>query len=72
MFIPDTQKHTPGDCVNLAMPDWATVWTIVAVAVIPVNDLGKICVAFLAKRLGVSPDEIKRYQDVTDDGDTND
>jgi len=50
------------------MPDWTTVWAIIAVAVIPVSDLGKLFVAFLAKRLGVKPGDITAYSQATDNG----
>jgi NhaP-type Na+/H+ or K+/H+ antiporter len=51
------------------MPDWATTWAVVAVAVIPTTTLASILTAFLAKRLGVKPEDIDRYEDATDSGD---
>lgn len=50
------------------MPSWEVVAAVVAVAVIPVSDLGKIMVAVLAKKAGVKPGEIREYQAATGDG----
>lgn len=48
------------------MPDWATTWAIVAVAVLPTAKLGELLLVFLGKRLGVEPKEIEDYQAATE------
>ena len=47
----------------------------VPLGAIPSSDLARLTVAALAKRLGVKPGEIRKYNAATDDasdGDTND
>lgn len=39
----------------------------VGLGAIPTSDLARLAVAALAKRLGVSPKEIRRFNDATDD-----
>lgn len=39
----------------------------VALGAIPTSDLARLTVAVLAKRFGVSPKEIKRFNEATDD-----
>jgi hypothetical protein len=39
----------------------------VALGSIPTRELGRIMVAFLAKRVGVKAKEIERYEKATDD-----
>ena len=40
----------------------------VALGAIPSSELARLVVAALGKRLGVAPEEIRQYNDATDDG----
>jgi hypothetical protein len=53
------------------MPDWTITWALIALAVLPTTDLASILTAFLAKRLGVKPGEIEKYQEATDGDDAD-
>lgn len=44
----------------------------VALGAIPTSDLARLAVAGIAKRMGVKPDEIRKYNAATDDANDGD